>query len=81
MSEIYYYGDQIGSLHPHSLKDYNLDFFDRTIQDLRYLNTILTPTQCRFVGAALRFASRFTANAMSSRVLLARYINAPMALR
>jgi hypothetical protein len=33
------------------------------------------------VGAALYLASKFTAKAISGLVLLARYINAPMALR
>jgi hypothetical protein len=37
--------------------------------------------QCLLVGSALYLASRFTANAMSSLVLFARYISTPIALR
>ena len=47
----------------------------------RYLNICFTPVQCLRVEAELCLANKLTENAMSGRVQLARYINAPMALR
>ncbi len=37
--------------------------------------------QCLFVGEELYLANKFTENAISGLVLLARYISAPIALR
>jgi hypothetical protein len=36
---------------------------------MRYLNIVLTPTQCLLVGAAMYLANKFTANAISGPVL------------
>ena len=52
----------------------------RSLMPLTYLRICFTPVQYLLVGAA-RLASKFTTKAMSGLVLLARYINAPMALR
>ena len=39
------------------------------------------PFQCLRVGDELYLANKLTENAISGRVLLARYINTPIALR
>ncbi|KAK4354918.1 hypothetical protein RND71_027112 [Anisodus tanguticus] len=47
----------------------------------RYLKIFLTPFQCLFVGEELNLVNKLTAKVISGRVLLERYISAPIALR
>ena len=45
------------------------------------MQTFLTSFQCPWVEKELYLTSKFTKNAISGRVLLVRYVSAPIALK